>query len=421
MRIPWLLVLAPMLVRDVRSDPKPDDFAARGAKLTHDAIVVDTHLDAPDQLDEKWADVATKGATDHFDIPRAQQGGLTAPFFSIYVSAAYADKGAAHRALDLIDLTHRVVDAHPKEMVMATSVGDIRSAKQAGKIAVLMGIEGGHAIEDSIPVLREMYRAGVRYITLTHTNTNNWADSSGPFYLPDFDPKKSAIHNGLTDFGRSVVKEMNRLGMIVDISHTSDATVDAVLAVSRAPVMASHSSCRAIDNMPRNLTDDQIKRIAAKGGIVDINFGSAFLDQKGYDALRAKLDKIKTEWAAIKEKYKSDPVKAGAAMRALSKASGAPYRTQWTKVVDHIEHVIQVAGEDAVGIGSDFDGIGDPPIGMEDVSLLPKIAEELLRRGHTEARIKKVLGENFLAFFARVEAARTALAKEPPSTAVYKK
>src|SRR5437762_14163251 len=154
-----------------------------------------------------------------------------------------------------------------------------------------MGNEGGHAIEDSLGALREMYRAGVRYMTLTHTNTNPWADSSGPFYEPDFDPKKSVIHNGLTDFGKDVVKEMNRLGMIVDVSHVSDATIDDALKVSRAPIMASHSSCRAIDNMPRNLTDDQIKRIAAKGGIVDINFGSAFIDQKGYDALRSKIEK----------------------------------------------------------------------------------------------------------------------------------
>ncbi len=412
----WL----PLLIPALALSDTGDDFAKRAQKLVRDSIVVDTHLDAPDQLDEKWADVAVKGSTDHFDIPRAQQGGLTAPFFSIYVAASYADKGAAKRALELIDLTHRVVDGHPKDMVMAASVADIRAAKQGGKIAVLMGIEGGHAIEDSMAVLREMYRAGVRYMTLTHTNTNHWADSSGPFYEPDFDPKKSAIHDGLTSFGRDVVKEMNRLGMIVDVSHVSDATIDDVLAVSRAPVMASHSSCRAIANMPRNLTDDQIKRIAAKGGIVDINFGSMFLDQKAYDELKVKQAKIKKEWIEVKEKYKNEPAKLAEWRRATIKAQGAPYRTQWTKVIEHIEHVIKVGGEDAVGIGSDYDGVGDTPIGLDDVSLLPKIAEELLRRGHSEARVKKVLGENFLAFYARVEAVKAGLAKEPPSTATYK-
>jgi membrane dipeptidase len=284
-----------------------------------------------------------------------------------------------------------------------------------------MGIEGGHAIEDSLPVLRGMYRAGIRYMTLTHTNTNHWADSSGPFYEPDFDPKKSAVHGGLSDFGREVVKEMNRLGMIVDISHVSDDTVDDVLAVSRAPVMASHSSCRAIANMPRNLTDDQIKRIVAKGGMININFGSLFLDQKAYDDLRAKLAKLKKEWAAIRAKHKHDPEAAAEARRALYKGLGPRYRAPWTTIVDHIEHAIKVAGEDAVGLGTDFDGVGDLPEGMADVSMLPKITEELLKRGHSEARVKKVLGGNFLAFFARVEASARSLAKEPPSTAVYKK
>jgi membrane dipeptidase len=408
----WWLLLVPSLAF---ADPDP-------AKLHRDAIVVDTHLDAPDQLADKWADLSVKGATDHFDIPRARQGGVTAPFFSIYVASSYADKGAAARALQLIDITNRTVDANPKDLTLATTVAEIRAAKQQGKIAVLMGIEGGHAIEDSLGVLRQMYRAGVRYMTLTHTNTNHWADSSGPFYEPDYDPKKSAVHGGLSKFGVEVVKEMNRLGMIVDISHVSDDTVDDVLASSRAPVMASHSSCRAIANMPRNLTDDQIKRIAAKGGVVQINFGSAFLDGKGYADLRAKLDKMKTEWAKIKTQYKDDPAKAQAARREVfKKLSTAPFRAQWTAVVDHIEHVIKIGGEDAVGLGTDFDGIGDPPIGMEDVSLLPKLTAELLKRGHSEARIKKILGENFLAFFARVEAVKASLAKESPSTAVYKK
>jgi membrane dipeptidase len=398
-----------------------DDLAARARALHRDAIVVDTHLDAPDQLSRKWADVGKRGATDHFDLPRAADGGLTAPFFSIYVDADYADHGAARRALELIDLTRRVVDGHPKEMVLAASTAEIRAAKQAGKLAVLMGIEGGHAIEDSLGVLREMYRAGVRYMTLTHTNTNHWADSSGAFYEADYDPKRYAVHGGLTDFGREVVKEMNRLGMIVDVSHVSDATIDAVLAVSRAPVMASHSSCRALADMPRNLTDDQIKRIAAKGGVVMINFGSTFLDQKVWDWLRTASAKLRPAWIKLRQQYRNDPAGFDAATTALWKQAGAPPRAQWTKVIDHIEHVIQVAGEDAVGLGTDFDGVPNPPIGLEDVSLLPKLTEELLRRGHSEARIRKVLGENFLAFFARVEAARAQLAKEPPSTAVYRK
>jgi membrane dipeptidase len=413
-RLSLLVLLVPALVR-------ADDLAARAKALHKAAIVVDTHLDAPDQLASKWADVAQRNSTEHFDIPRALEGGLTAPFFSIYVAAGYANRGAAVRALDLIDLTHRVVDGHPQQMVFAASVADIRAAKQAGKLAILMGIEGGHAIEDSLGVLREMYRAGVRYMTLTHTNTNHWADSSGAFYEPDYDPKKYAVHGGLSDFGREVVKEMNRIGMIVDISHVSDATIDDVLQVSRAPVMASHSSCRALSNMPRNLTDDQLKRIAAKGGVAMINFGSAFLDQKVWDWFKTAVAKIKPDYLKLRAKYASDPATMRAEAEKLFKTLGASPRADWTKVVEHIEHVIKVAGEDAVGLGTDFDGIPDPPTGLESVALLPKLTEELLRRGHSEARVKKVLGENFLAFFARVEAARTGLAKEPPSTATYKK
>lgn len=407
-----LLFAAPLLAH-------ADDVATRAQKLHASAIVVDTHLDAPDQLASKWADIATAGATTHFDLPRVKAGGMTAAFFSIYVAASYADHGAARRALELIDITRRTIDAHPKETMFAGTAAEIRAAKQAGKLAILMGIEGGHAIEDSLGVLREMYRAGVRYMTLTHTNTNHWADSSGPFYEPDFDPKKSAVHDGLSEFGKTVVKEMNRIGMIVDISHVSDATIADVLATSRAPVMASHSSCRALANMPRNLTDDQIKQIAAKGGVVMINVGSAFLDQKVYDAFTAKLAKVKPEYLRLKAKYAKQPDKLRAEMMALAAKQPPTPRADWTKVVDHIEHVMQVGGEDAVGIGDDFDGIDDTPTGFEDVSKYPKLTEELLRRGHSEAQVRKVLGENFVAFFARVEASKAALASEPPATAVY--
>ncbi len=387
-----------------------EDIAEHARRLTRNSIVVDTHLDAPDQLSKKFADITNRGATDHFDLPRAKEGGLTAPFFSIYVSAAFADHGAAKRALELIDLTLRVIADHRADTSLATSVSDIRAAKRNHKLAILMGIEGGHAIEDSLGVLRQMYRAGVRYMTLTHTNTNSWADSSGPFYLPDFDPKKSAVHHGLTEFGRDVVREMNKIGMIVDISHTSDETVDAVLAVSTAPVMASHSSCRALVGMPRDLTDDQIKRIAAKGGIVMINVGSSFLDQKSWDAFVALRESLKPEWQKLRKQHGKD---LGAAYAAYFKLVGERAkehpipRATLGEVADHIEHVIAVAGIDAVGLGTDFDGIEDPPVGFEDYAALPKLVEELIRRGHSDADIEKILGENFLAFFARVEAATT--------------
>jgi len=397
-----------------------DDLAARAKALHAAAIVVDTHMDTPSQLADKPADVAKKGATDHFDLIRAKEGGLSASFFSIYVDSAYVNRGATRRAHELIDITLRTVDANPTAMQLATSVADIRAAKKAGKLAVLMGIEGGHAIEDSMAVLRDMYRAGVRYMTLTHTNTNRWADSSGPARDPTVDVKRLRVHKGLNDFGKNVVKEMNRLGMIVDISHVSDETVDDVLEVTRAPVMASHSSCRALTAMSRNLTDDQIKRIAKGGGVVMVNVSGMFVDQAVIDWVATRGKTIRKELAALKAKLKDDPDQLWKETEALWEKAGKMPRADWKKVVDHIEHVIQVGGEDAVGLGTDFDGIPDPPTGLPDVSALPKLTEELLRRGHSEARVKKVLGENFLAFFARVEAAKATLATEAPSTAKIK-
>ena len=393
------------------------DLESKARRLHERAIVVDTHIDAPYALEKKWADVGGRGATEHFDIPRALEGGLTAPFFAIYVPKSYAEAGgAAREALDLSDLVQRVVRAHADRLVAATSVAEIRQAKRDGRIAVLMGIEGGHAIEDSLGALREFHRLGVRYMTLTHTNTNHWADSSGTFYLPDFNPADFQVHHGLSDFGRAVVREMNRIGMMVDVSHVSDETIDDALETSRAPLFASHSSCRALCDIPRNLTDDQIKRIAAKGGVVMINVSSYFIDPKVVDANRAERQKLVPDYLKIKQDLAGDPKKRDEAIGKLFDTL-TRHRSVWTRVVDHIEHVIQVAGPGAVGLGTDFDGIQDPPEGLEDVSKLPAITLELLRRGYSEDVVRGVLGENFLRFFARVEEVSRGLADEPPSIA----
>jgi membrane dipeptidase len=384
-----------------------DSLDDRAKKLVHDSIVIDGHLDAPDQLwSKKDADITKRGATDHFDLPRAKEGGLTAPFFSIFVSSAFATGGGLHRALELIDLTHTTIDLNSSDMVAATSVADIRAAKKAGKLGVLMGLEGGHAIESSLPVLRELYRAGIRYMTLTHVNTNDWADSSGNYMIGEYDAKASVKHGGLTDFGRDVIKEMNHLGMIVDVAHVSDDTIDDVLDVSSAPIAASHSSCRALVNMPRNLTDDQIKRIAAKGGIVMINVGSFFLSQKSWDAFVAMKKKVAPDVAKLQKQAGKDMGKFYGGVFALYEKQSIP-RATLNDVVEHIEHVIKIGGIGAVGLGTDFDGIPNPPVGFEDYSKMPDLVKELLRRGHTDAEVKKILGENFLAFFARVEKAKT--------------
>lgn len=386
------------------AEPVPEP----AARLHGSAIVVDSHLDVPYALHAKWADLAERGATDHIDVPRMREGGLTAGFFALYVPASYAEKGGAARfTLELSDLVDRVVAASP-DLVAARDVAGIRRAKKDGRIAVLKGIEGGHAIENSLGVLRSFHDLGVRYMTLTHTNTNDWADSSGPFWSPDFDPAQSDRHHGLSDFGREVVREMNRLGMAVDVSHVSDATIDDVLETSRAPVFASHSSCRAIAPLPRNLTDAQIRAIGARGGVVMINFGSMFLDPAAIEAFDAYRSKVKDEWTAANA---VDPARARAIMDAYE-----PVRTTLGRAADHVVHALRLA-PGGVGLGSDFDGVSDTPVGLDDVSLLPHLTAELLARGLSEEEVVGVLGENFLRFLERVEVTAASLRDEPARTA----
>jgi membrane dipeptidase len=383
-----------------------EDVKARAARIHESAILVDTHEDVPEQLQKQWVDVGARQKTGHVDIPRWREGGVTAPFLAAYVEAGFATSGgSAKKALEFIDLIHRLVEDHPADLVFADSVGAIRKAKREGRIAVLIGIEGGHAIEDSLGALSSFHRLGVRYMTLTHTNTNHWADSAGSFRRLDFDPKTYRVHGGLTELGRQVVLEMNRLGMLVDVSHVSEDTVKDVLATSKAPVFASHSSCRALADMPRNLTDEQIRAIAGKGGVVMVNVSSMFLDQKAVDAFVAGKTALAPKIAELRERLKDDAKTRDAEIDKLIEGLAQP-RAPWTAAVDHIEHVLQVGGPGSAGLGTDFDGITDPPEGLEDVSKLPKITEELLRRGHSENEVRGVLGENFLKFWERADAAR---------------
>src|ERR1700693_131770 len=400
-------ILAAAVCLALAAGARGEDLKERAARLHASAILVDTHEDVPEELQKQWVDIGARQKTGHVDIPRWREGGVTAPFLAAYVEAEFATRGgSAKKALEHIDLIHRLVEDHPADLVFADSVAAIRKARQDGRIAVAIGIEGGHAIEDSLGALSSFYRLGVRYMTLTHTNTNHWADSAGSFWSFGFDPKKSAVHDGLTECGREVVLEMNRLGMLVDISHVSDKTFGDVLEVSKAPVFASHSSCRALADMPRNLTDEQIKAIGAKGGVVMINFSSTFVDQKVVDDFKARKAALAGKAAELAERYKDDPKKRDAEVSALLDNLQRP-RANWTAVVDHIERVMKIAGPQAVGLGTDYDGIDDPPEGLEDVSKLPVVAEELLRRGHSEEVVRGVLGENFLAFWERADAART--------------
>jgi membrane dipeptidase len=383
----------------------------RAMKLHREAIVIDTHNDITSAITDRDFDMGardTSGRT-QTDLPRMKEGGLDAEFFAIYVAARYArEGGSARRALDMIDGVYEQARRHPESLEMAFTADDIRRIHRTGKIAALMGIEGGHAIEDSLSALRQFYRLGVRYMTLTHSNTNNWADSSG-----DVNNPKVRHHNGLTDFGREVVREMNRLGMMVDISHVSDKTFWDAVETSQAPVIASHSSARALTDVPRNMTDDMLRAVAKKGGVVMVNFGKSFVNTKYVKPspeVQAKMDEIRNQ-------YSGDP----AAMRArLRELQGPSPHVTLDMLIDHFVHIAKIAGVDHVGIGSDFDGVGGQlPEGMEEISKLPAITYELLKRGYSDADLKKVLGENLLRTMAEVErvARRLQASGAKPSTA----
>jgi membrane dipeptidase len=363
-------------------------------RIQGNAIIVDGHNDITSAMVDEDYDLATPSVGKyHTDIGRMKQGGMTAQFFSIYVDKKYvAEGGSARRAMDMIDTVYRATERHPNDLVFATSVSDIRRAKQQKRIAALMGIEGGHAIENSLAALRDFYRLGVRYMTLTHNNTNDWADSS----------RDEARHNGLTDFGKEVVREMNRIGMLVDVSHVSDKTMSDVLDVSTAPVIASHSSARALSNHPRNIPDDLLRRIARNGGVVMVNFYPVFIDQKAYDADRARDERLKPQMDALKERFKDDEKRLAEETKKLEDANPLP-QTPLSVLVDHIDHITKVAGIDHVGLGSDFDGVPSLPEGLKDISELPNITYELLRRGYKEEAIRKILGENLLRAFAAAE------------------
>jgi membrane dipeptidase len=380
---------------------RPLSLEARAEKLHREAIVIDTHDDVTSAILEDGFDLGKPNGKTATDLPKMRAGGITAEFFSIYVDKRYYEHptslggGAARRALDMIDVTYQQIERHPDALELARSVDDIRRAKRDGKIAILMGIEGGHAIENSLFALREFYRLGVRYMTLTHTNNNDWADASG-FFAP---PK--AAHHGLTPFGEDVVREMQRIGMLVDVSHVSDETFEGVMRVAKAPVIASHSSARALCDVPRNLTDDELRALAKNGGVAMVNFFSGFLDPKYRAAQVAFRKKHEAEIDLLnKQHLKISEMED----RLVKMGSGDLPKTSVATLVDHIEHIAKVAGVDHVGLGSDFDGVPALPEGLSGIDGLPKITLELLRRGFSDEDVKKILGENFLRAMAEAEA-----------------
>jgi membrane dipeptidase len=374
------------------------------ARAIHDsAIVVDTHADTPQRFLDEGFDLGSTDPNDigHISLDKAHRGNLGAEFFSIWVEPESNQGHYARHTLDLIDSVYEQAARHPDRMMMAFSVADIERAHKEHKLAALMGIEGGHSIENDIHLLRDYYRLGVRYMTLSWSNTNEWADSSG-----DINDAKVQHHNGLTDFGKQVVLEMNRLGMIVDISHVADKTFWDAIATTKGPVIASHSSARALTDAPRNMTDDMLRAVAKNGGVVDVNFYSGFVDED-YRKASEPVGKQAAEVVRVYvEKQKAD----GKAVpytdidRIEREWAAKVPRPPLKSLIDHIDHIAKVAGVDHVGLGSDFDGVaGATPAGIDSAADLPKITQALLDRGYNADDIKKILGGNVLRVFSQVE------------------
>jgi membrane dipeptidase len=358
--------------------------AAMACAQTPRYLGIDTHIDTAQRILINHDDIGQRLSDGQIDIPRLKEGGMHAPFFALWVPTYYKGSEAVRRTLDLRDAMQSVFDRYPRDIELATNASDLERIAKSGKIAAVLTLEGGHQIADDLAVLRMYQRMGIRAMTLTHFRNNNWADSS----------TDKAQHNGLTDFGKQVVREMNRIGMLVDISHVSDKTFYDALAVTTKPVIASHSSCRAIAEIPRNMTDDMLKALARNGGVVGINFGAGFLNQKDARDLMASIGTM----AAQEPNLTGQALDEYAAKEFKEQNWSHPHPAAATldDVVAHIDHVVKVAGIDHVGIGTDFDGIPNVPIGLEDASKMPALAAALRKHGYSDSDVEKIMGGNFL-------------------------
>ena len=372
-----------------------DDIAERARKLHFSSIVLDTHDDTTQRFFSKDYDLGKRNPDGHVDIPRMREGGMNAIFFSIWIDGRIMGPPAVQKALDQIDAVHENVRKYSKDMMFCRTAEEVRRAHAQGKIAALIGVEGGHMIGNDIRVLRMFGDLGVRYMTLSHFYNDEWADSS----------TDKPAHNGLTDFGKDIVREMNRQGIMVDISHVSDKTFYDALEVSKAPLMASHSSCRALCNHVRDMSDDMIKALAAKGGVIQINYERSFIDQAYKDASDKVSGGVVAQFDAFKKACGDDQEcftrKAADAEKQLTAEGKLPH-VSWERIIDHIDHVVKLVGPDHVGLGSDFDG-ATMPEGMEDCSKLPKITEALMRKGYRDEDIRKILGGNLLRVMEQTE------------------
>ncbi len=419
LRLPASLFLALPALLCAQTTPKPAKMTAKltPEQVQQSAIVIDTHADTPQRFVDENFDLSDPLNGGNFNLESARKGNLGAEFFSIWVDPVPNKGHFAFRTLVLIDSVRQQVAKHPDQMMLVTSPEGIEQAHREHKLAALMGIEGGHSIEDSLGLLRDYYALGVRYMTLTWSNSNDWADSSG-----DIDDK-SVPHTkeGLTEFGKDVVYEMNRLGMMVDISHVSDRTFYRTLVITRAPVIASHSAARALCDAPRNMTDDMLRAVAnsggpnSKGGVVQVNFYSGFISQAYRDAQKAQKPEVDAAVQALKDKYKAEGKEApdDEISKLQRQYADRIPRPPLSMLIDHIDHIAKVAGIDHVGLGSDFDGVeGQLPEGLDSPADLPKITAALMARGYSAEDCRKILGGNLLRVFREVEAVSKELQAE---------
>ena len=378
----------------------PNGLATGWRAIHNSALVVDTHADTPGRFVDENFDLTQDAGKGHLDFAKIKAGNLGAEFFSIWVNPKDFKGKEIKRALDMIDSVYEQARRHPDQMMMAFSTQDIYAAHRQHKLAALMGVEGGHAINGDIRVLRDYYRLGVRYMTLTWANTNELGDSSG-----DLDNKDIEHHKGITDLGRQIVREMNRMGMMVDISHVADRTFFQALTTSRAPVIASHSSSRALTNVPRNMTDDMLVALARNGGVAQVNFYCGFISQKWADGMNKLAADKDPDYEKLQSLFLTErtPQTAQQLYEAEAVLEKKLPRPPLGDLIDHIDHMVKIAGVDHVGIGSDFDGIDCAPQGINSVADLPKITEALYQRGYKPADIQKILGGNLMRVFTEVE------------------
>ena len=401
------LLLAVVTLIATQAAAQTDPLDARVDRILRAVPLIDGHNDLPWQMRERVSnrigeiDIATDQSALvkplHTDIPRLKRGRVGGQFWSVYVSASLAGADAVQATFEQIDVVHQLTAMYPQSLELARTADDIVRIHKAGKVASLIGIEGGHSINDSLAVLREMYRSGARYMTLTHSKNNEWADSATD------DPK----HNGLSSFGRTVVMEMNRLGMLVDLSHVSPKTMNDVLDIAQAPPIFSHSSARAITDHARNVPDDVLRRLVKTDGVVMVTWVPTFVSEK----VRAQRLAFVAEEARLKERYQGQPDEVKKAVEAWRTANPTPKATI-ADVADHVDHIRKVAGVDFIGIGADLDGITTTPQGLESVADYPALFRELLRRGYSDEDLQKIAGLNVLRVMRKAEAVAARLQKE---------